>query len=338
MATGIASFDLSNPATTGIKINGTLGGSTLPVQGSGYTPQSTATSTNQFNGGTVLPIATNSPSTKTTTTPVNATSGGAAPGSSDFISAKNNALHSITDIIGTNAGDFGGSIQDYLDSRATQQKGINTDATQNELAREQGQQGILDMVGNGIKSGGVTLGNANAGSSSAAEALARAYGTIGRQQASSVGNQFAQGENKVQNEQDALTAADTTEARHVSQSKTDTINSIVNTARSQLAYLNQYAASASLPDRVDIEGQIAQVKQQALDALTKYDGTLSSGVGTQTPQTADQTRAAAQGLLTAGTAPDSQFDYTTDVPTQLQGSGDFASSLPIFLAPKKSTT
>lgn len=270
--------------------------------------------------------------------PAAASSGsGASTGSADFNSSKNSALGSISDMINTGAGDFGGSIQDYIDGRATQQKSINSDAVNNELAREQGMQGILDMVGNGIKSGGVTLANSNAGSSSAAEALARAYGTTGRQQASSVGNQFAQGQNKIQNEQDALTAADATEARHVGQSKTDTINSIVNSARQQLSYLNQYAASASIPDRVDIENQIAQVKQQALDALSKYDGTLSQGTAAQAPQSGDQVRSSAQGLLTAGVAPASQFDYTTNIPTQLQGTGNFASSLPIFLSKKNNT-
>lgn len=252
---------------------------------------------------------------------------------SSFTDQKNSTLASIGDAISSNAGDFGGSIQDYVDQRRQQQNSVNQDAVQTELAREQGQQGVLDMVGNGIKSGGVTLANSNAGTSSAGEALARAYGILGRQQSSQVGNQFAQGQNKVNTEEQNLLAGDATEARHVTQSKTDTINNIVNNARSQLANLNYYAASSGVSDRVDIEHQISQVKQQAIDALSKYDSTLATGEAGQPQQTSSGIRSSAQALLTAGTAPENPFNYTTSAPAQFQGTGQFASDLPIFVSP-----
>lgn len=277
----------------------------------------------------------NAPSSGSGTPTTSGSGTSTAAADANFNDQKNSTLSSIKDSIGSNAGDFGGSIQDYVDQRQQSQNSINNDSVQNELSREQGQQGVLDMVGNGIKSGGVTLANNNAGSSSAGEALARAYGILGRQQSSQVGNQFAQGQNKVNTEENNLVAGDTTEARHVTQSKTDTINNIVNNARTQLANLNYYAASGNVNDRVDIENQIAQVKQQAIDALSAYDGTLSKGISGQTPQSAAGIRSTAQGLLTAGTAPESQFNYTTTPPPQLQGTGQFASDLPIFVSPNK---
>lgn len=254
--------------------------------------------------------------------------------SSDYNSLKDSTLSSIGDAINQGGQGYHSSILDYLDSRKQQQSQINSDATQNELAREQGMQGILDMVGNGIKSGGVQLANANAGTSSAGEALARAYGITGRQQASSVGNQFAQGQNKIDTEQTNLTTADAQQKRHTQEQKVNTINSIVNSARSQLASLNQSAAYASLPDRVNIEAKIAELKQNAMNALSAFDKELSGGISSNTPQSADQIRANANKLLTAGTAPDTSFDYTTNAPAQFQNTGQFASSLPIFTTPR----
>ena len=321
-----------------IPVSGSLGPAPTNVQGSANRVQNTATTSNQYLGGNI-PSPTAAPKSAPAVDPYAGTVFGSTAGYnkaiSDFNNQKNSTLSSITNAIGSNAGDFGGSIQDYLDQRKQSQNQINSDATQNELAREQGMQGVLDMVGNGIKSGGVTLANSNAGTSSAGEALARAYGILGRQQASSVGNQAAQGQNKVNTEENNLLAGDATETRHVSQSKTDTINNIVNSARQQLANLNYYAASASVPDRVDIEHQIAQVKQQAIDALSQYDGTLAQGTAGQPANSAAQTRAAAQGLLTAGVAPENQFNYTTSAPAQFQNTGQFASDLPIFVAPNK---
>lgn len=253
----------------------------------------------------------------------------------DFNDQKNTTLGSINDnLIGGAANSYKGSILDYLDARQGSQNNINSESVQNELARMQGMQGINDFVGNGIKSGGVVLANDNAGSSSAGEALARAYGMLGRQQASSVGNQAAQGQSKIDSEQATLQAGDATQLRHAND-KTGTITDIVSKATAALDDLNTKAATASIPDRVNIDQHISQIKQQAMAALSAYDQTLTQGIASQAPQGADATRAKASALLTAGTAPENSFNYTTDVPAQLQGSGQFASSLPIFVAPNK---
>lgn len=257
---------------------------------------------------------------------------------SDYNSNKDATFGLINNGIGSAASGYGSSIQDYLDAEKQQQNSINNEGVQNELAHEQGTQGILDMVGNGIKSGGVILANDNAGSSSAGEALARAYGTLGRQQQSSVNNQTAQGQAKIDTDQENLTEANATETRHTQEDKVNTINSIVNDATSKIASLNQAASSASLPERLDIDSQIAQIKAQATSALSAYDSELSSGIAANAPASADDNQAAATKLLNAGTAPEQPFDYTTDVPASLSGSGQFASSLPIFIAKKQPAT
>lgn len=252
----------------------------------------------------------------------------------DFNSNKTSILGSINNGIDTSAGDYHNSILDYLDSQKQAQAGIDSESVQNELAREQGMQSITDMVGNGIKGGGVILANDGAGSSSAGDALAKAYGLIGRQQASGVGNQFAQGQDKVNTDQGNLVTSGATKVRDINQAKADTINTIVNNATTALGQLNQNAAYASIPERVQIDQQIATIKSQAMAALSAYDSELSSSA---TPESQDAVRAKAASLLSAGTAPASQFNYTSDVPASLNNTGQFASSLPIFLAPNKKT-
>lgn len=253
----------------------------------------------------------------------------------DYQSLKGNTLGSINQGIDQAGQGYHSSILDYLDQRKSQQKQIDTSAVQNELSRQQGSQSILDMVGNGVKSGGVMLANRNAGSSSANEALARAYGTVGREQMSKVGNQFAQGQAGIQANQENLGIQDATQFRHSNETKNNVINSIVNDATSKLSSLNQQAATASLPDRINIEQQIAQIKAQALQALSQYDAELSNLPAAATP---DQTRADATNLRTAGVAPENQFDYTSQIPGQFQDTGQFASSLPIFTRNRRETT
>lgn len=252
---------------------------------------------------------------------------------SDYNNLKNTTLGSVNNAITGGTQGFNSSILDYLDSRKTQQNNIDSERVQNELARQQGFRSITDMVGNGIKSGGVILANDNAGSSSAREALARAYSTIARQQASTVGNQAAQGGSKIDAEQAALAAADVTQGRHTQESKTNTINTIVSNATDALTRLNQQAAYASLPDRVQIDQEIARIKQEAMSSLSAFDNELSNGIAGQGPADSNTTRAKATTLLTAGVAPENSFNYTSNVPAELQGTGQFASSLPIFTAP-----
>ena len=253
----------------------------------------------------------------------------------DYGKQRDSMLNSINDATVNSGNKYNSSILDYLDSRKIQQNTINSNATQNELARQQGMSGIMDMVGNGVGSSGTLLGNKNAGSSSAGEAIARAYGTLGRQQASGVGNQFARGQEKIATDQGNLLLADETQKRHANEDKTSIINEIVNNARSQISALNSSGLYASLPGQLDIEAKAAEIRQNAINELAKYDSVLTNGISGQAPMSAEQIRARATSMLNAGTAPEDAFNYTTEFPAQFQGTGQFPSSLPIFVAPRK---
>lgn len=248
----------------------------------------------------------------------------------DYNTAKDNAFGSINDAIGDAGRSMGSSVQDYLYNLGKGQRAIDNSAVQNELSRISGRAGVLDMIGTGINSGGVVLSNKGAINSSAADALARAYNTIGQKQLSGVNNQYETGKMNIQQQQDDLAGETSQFQRHLEENKQTAVNKIVQDASSALASLNAAAQNASLSDRIDIEAQKAAIRNQALSSLAQYDTTLTNGIAGITPATTDANRARATSMITAGVAPDNAFNYSTSVPTQWQNTGPFASPLAVF--------
>lgn len=257
---------------------------------------------------------------------------------SGFNAQKDNIYGTARDAVGNAAIGLNSSILDLVQALKSGQRDIDNKAVQTELAKKQGTTGVLGMVGRGIKSGGVMLGNKNAASSSGAEAIARAYGDIGRRELSSVGNQYAQGMDQVQQAQVGLDEQRATGVRKYGENKAMVVNNIVSEARNKLAALDGQIAGASLPNRINIEQEKEAIKAQALQALQQYDQQLSTGVAGVQATTADARRAEGARLANAGTAPANAFDFTSQVPAELQNTGPFASSLPIFLANRSKRT
>lgn len=257
-----------------------------------------------------------------------------AAAEANYQNIKSGDMSTINSNIGANASQYNSDILGAFQDTGgynSQQSNINQEQTQNELARLQGMQGVRDMVNNGVQGGGVMLDNAGAGTSSAGEALARAYGILGRQQASGVGQQAAEGESSISNDQNNLTNAENFfTGTKMPNEKQSIVNNIVSAASQSLTYLNAMALSSSLPDQIDIANQIAQVKAQATAALSAYDGELASNVASNAPQTSDQTSSKAASLFAAGTAPEQEFNFTSEAPAQFANTGPSASSLPIF--------
>lgn len=250
---------------------------------------------------------------------------------SDYNTAKNNAYSSINDLIGDTATKYNSGILDFLDTLRSGQRSIDRAATQNELARQEGRLGVLDMIGTGLRSGGVTLNNANATNSSAADLLGRAYGELGRKEMTKVGNQYELGQENIRGQQENLDMQTAAFQRKAGESKTSSVNSIVQAASQELARLNAAAQSASLPDRIAIEQEKARIRSDAMSRLAAFDATLNEGIAKNRPSDANAIRAEAQRLLTAGTAPENSFDFTSSIPAAFQGTGPFASPLPIFV-------
>lgn len=244
----------------------------------------------------------------------------------------------FSDVIGSNAGDYKTAILDQFNNPGgfkSQQANINNEGIQNELSNIQGMQDIRDMVNNGINGAGVVLDNDGSGTSSAGDAVARAYGVQARQQSAKVGSQFAQGQHQIESEQGTLNnAEDNFMNTDMPQKKADMISAIAQNAQSQLANLNYMATIANIPDRVNILQEMQNVKSQATQALSAFDSQLTSQRAANTPESQDNSRADAMKLYTAGSAPTHQFDYSTTAPAQMQNSGPAASPLPIYVAPQ----
>lgn len=224
------------------------------------------------------------------------------------------------------------TIKQYGLSTRQAQDAINQKGIQNEASKRAGSADILAMVGRGIRSGGVTLANKNASNSSAAEAIARAYGDIGQREQSKVNNQYALAGEDINSQQKALTEQEnlyrnTTYAN----SKEQIIGGIVQSAQSQLAELDNALRGASLPDRVAIEGEKNKVRDLARGELAKYDSLLAQELASAHANSQDENRAKATELSQLGQAPAGQFQYNTETPIQFQGQqGPAGGNLPLF--------
>lgn len=227
-------------------------------------------------------------------------------------------------------------ILDYVNNLKAGQTKIDRDAVQNELSKYQGTQGVLSMVGHGLQSGGITLANKNASNSSASEALARAYGVLGRDAQTQVGNEYEKGANTIANEQyDLVNGANgiSTQQRHYEEQKVTAINQIVTTAQTQLAALNTSLAYASLPEKIQIQQEIDKIKSDASSKLSQYDNLLHEQTAGINPASQADNQAKAHNLAIAGTAPENSFNFSAIPPAVVQNTGPSASPLPIFTLP-----
>lgn len=248
-----------------------------------------------------------------------------------FNKQKSNIFGTADDAADQGARNLKGSILDFLDMYRSGQSKIDQAGVNNFLAKRQGQASILGMVGRGIRSGGVMLANKNAGDSSAAEALAQAYGDIGGREMRGVGNQFELGQRDIGLQQEDLGRQVDNYTRDYEDEKIGTVNAITAEARNQLAALDADMLNADLPDRIAIEQEKAKVKASALEKLSKYDSYLKTERGKVKAITPEEQARQAAVLQNAGTdLGEGAFNFSTEVPTQFSGSGPFASQLPIF--------
>lgn len=223
------------------------------------------------------------------------------------------------------------SILDFIDSYRSGQNKINNAGIAADQAKMQGAQDIRGMVGRGIQSGGVMLAGKNATDSSATEAIARAYGDIGTRQMNKVGGQYAEANRNISGQQDELAQSAAQFNRHYQEQKASTVDSIVSAARNSLAALDAQIASASLPDRIAIEQEKERVRNDALGKLNQYDQVLAQGQAGVVSITPEQRAAQAAQRMTEGVQlGDNAFQYTAEAPAQFQGTGPYASNLPLF--------
>lgn len=247
-----------------------------------------------------------------------------------FANQKSNIYGSANDAATALQGGYNQSIQDTIHNLTVGQQGIDRKNVQNESSRIQGGRDIMSMVGQGIKSGGVTLANKNAGQSSAAQAIADAYSQLGQQQMSTVGNQYSSNAGDIAVAQDEQNYQVGQAPGKFHEGLMQNVNAIVSAARDKFAQLDASMADASLPDRIAIEQEKESVRQQVLGHLQQYDAQLSQGVSGIKAADRNTNVSNANSQLAAGQADPNLFKYTTEAPTSFQNTGPAASELPIY--------
>jgi hypothetical protein len=336
---GIATF---GPGTTsGVPISGSLGPKPITFQGAPNTIQNTTPTSNQYllstnPGGDN--VTTNSDGTTTTQVDPYAQYGGYANYQilrNYYDNAKNTAYGSIGDAENNNAGQYHSSILDYLTGLQTGQNNIDNETVNNLLARKQGSDAILKTVGEGIRSAGIRLAGGNASSSSAAKQLAEAFGENGRDQMANVNNQFELGQNNIANDQNNFNITQATNRRHLDENKSTIVNGIVDDAVQKLGALNAQAASASLPDQINIEAEKQRIRDEAMGKLTAFDQELNNGQAGVHPLSQADALTKAFNLAEAGKASTTPFDINTVLPVNTVGAAAGTSPLAFYPVPAK---
>lgn len=253
---------------------------------------------------------------------------------SGFDAQKDNIFGTARDAAANAGIGYKNSILDFIDSLKSGQRQVDEQGIQSDLAKKQGYDSILDMVGRGIRSGGVMLANKNAGDSSAAGALSRAYGDMGRREMSGIGNQYEQQQREIDMAQQDLMDQQASGVRKLGDSKTQMVNNIVAEARNSLASLDAQMLEADLPTRIAIEQEKAKIKDDVLGQLSRFDAQLNSGISGIKRLTPEQRRAQAYQRAAEGVAPENAFQYNDTAPGQFQNTGPFAGDLPLFSLPR----
>lgn len=247
--------------------------------------------------------------------------------------ARNNLMEGLNNSANQSAASWRYGAEDTLNALTQNQNNINRMGAQNELARTQGRQGILGMVGRNLRSSGVMLANKNASDSSAAGALANAYGDIGHRELNKVGNQYAMQGEEIGRLQENQNRELTTKTNRLREDKNFQVNDIVNKARTAIGALNADMANASIPDRIAMEQEINRIKNDMLGRLQGLDGQLASAPSNIRADSADARRAEAQRMAGEGMEASNPFEFNQDINTQFQG-GPFAGNMPLYTFPR----
>jgi hypothetical protein len=248
----------------------------------------------------------------------------------NFNNGTNEMYRSSAEAADTAGTAYGQGIRSWLTELGIGQDALNSRGAAAEMNKQAGTQGVLNMVGRGIRSGGVMLANKNAGDSSAAGALARLYGDLGdRTLQSDVNNPYALEMGAISTEQGAFDKRKTDELTTLAEDKTTIVNNVVNAARTEINRLNGMMTDATLPQRIALEQAIQTVRDDATAELSKYDTEVAKA-GNVKAQDDGTRRSKGAEMLSAGKAAPGAFNFTTEMPSQFQGTGPFASELPLF--------
>ena len=237
----------------------------------------------------------------------------------EYNSTKNLTYGSITDAINDTVTGTKSSILDFLTNYEQQQKDIDKQGVRSELGRESKRLGILDMIGQGLRNGQVTLNNNNASNSSAAGEIAKAYGRMGQKQMVAANTGYNLEQSDIADAQDALGINVSTFKRKYGEDKQTATNKIVQNAVAALSSLDQQVASSGVGDDIDVEAEKNRIRNEALSALGALDTVFDEGVAKVKPADRMTNRAEAFKLMNSGYVPQNDLGFETTLPIYTLG-------------------
>lgn len=223
------------------------------------------------------------------------------------------------------------NLQDIIGGLQGKQQSITESQIGAQQAKNVGTQNILGMIGRGIQSGSTMLANRNALDSSAAGAIAKAYGNLGQRQQTGVNTQFQAAQRQNEAAQAALEQAKAQTIERKKFEYSQQAQSIAEDAARQMQALNEAAAGAGIADRINIDAEKQNVRSQAIAQLAELDRQLGGISGIQ-GASQEQIMAQATQRQQAGQAPAGTFGMTALTPEQqaVQQPGAPISQLPIY--------
>ncbi len=245
-----------------------------------------------------------------------------------FNSGRTNIFDSATSAAGNAVRDQRGGILNFIESLRNSQEDIDQGRIKSQLGKERASTGIMGMVGRGIRSGGTMLANRNAGDSSAAGAIAQAYGDLGNRQQSDVNNQYGMEQEDLNLSQGRLGRQRESGLRDIGSAREGAVYNIVESAKQSFAALNDQAAGAGIEDRIAIEQEKEAIRNQTLQQLAVLDQEVAK-VGGVKAMGGDAIRSKAGELNRLGQGQASQYSFTDQAPAQFQ-QGAQLGQLPIY--------
>lgn len=165
---------------------------------------------------------------------------------------------------------YQGDTQKFLATIQNGQDDINSGMANNALNLRRSMSNIAGGIRQGIKSGGVQLANMNATDSGAADAMARAYATMGNQQAGDANNEAALKDAELTTQQVKLTRDRDEGVAGFDRERDAEVNRIRGDLRNKLAILDAQGAAEGVNGAVDM-GIVDRVINQAVAQLAAVD-------------------------------------------------------------------
>lgn len=218
------------------------------------------------------------------------------------------------------------NVNDFLRTTEQGQQSINSGRTSNQLNLRRSMQNVTNDVRQGLRSGGVSLGNMNALDSGAAEALARAWARSGNKQVAGARNQAALKAGELDLTQANLGRERDDTARSLDLWRATEGSRVNDDLQTRLATLEAESAAQGVAGRVDM-GIRNRIIDAAIARLNEIDAMRQQRLAAARPLTADEVMAAAIRMDQEGAAAN---PFATEGPSVTTPEGAPLSQLPLF--------